>query len=95
LPGPSFTAAFATLAAIRRASLPELLSLAGIVGPLIHGPVNKDNLLRADQALRWINIAYDEKMCDGRRPFLVFDQKPYLQMDDAQSDKQAQSAHGH
>lgn len=56
---------------------------ASSFGPLIHCPVNKDNLLRADQALRWINIAYDENMCDGTRPFVVSDQKSYLQMNHA------------
>ena len=33
------------------------------------------DLLRANQTLRWVDIAQAEKMCDGRKPFWVFDQK--------------------
>jgi hypothetical protein len=49
--------------------------------------------LRANQTLRWVDIAQAEKMRDGRRkPFWMFDQKQ--SNDYAQSEKQAQSDQG-
>ena len=50
--------------------------------------------LRANYALRWVNITQAEKMCDGaRKPFGIFDQKQ--SNDHSQSEKQGQSDQGH
>jgi len=49
--------------------------------------------LRANYALRWVNITQAEKMCDGsRKPFGIFEQKQ--SNDYSQSEKQAQSDQG-
>jgi hypothetical protein len=50
--------------------------------------------LRANYALRWVNITQAEKMCDGtRNPFGIFDQKQ--SNNHSQSEKQCQSDQGH
>jgi hypothetical protein len=50
--------------------------------------------LRANYALRWVNIIQAEKMCDGaRKPFGIFDQKQ--SNDHSQSEKEGQSDQGH
>ncbi|MGC2074888.1 MAG: substrate-binding domain-containing protein [Xanthobacteraceae bacterium] len=52
-------------------------SLAGRLSsaPKPRGRPEGNDLLRANQPLRWVDIAQAEKMCDGRKPFWVFDQK--------------------
>ena len=48
-----------------------------------------NNFLRANQTLRWVDIAQTENMCDGRRN-VVFDQH---QSNDAQNEKQCAQGH--